>query len=199
AIEDDVVAAIERKDLDAARARTGESRDLSAAVLRTQLDLADADEDVRREAVQREGGLAIERLERRLSPLALVAQISPLLGLLGTVSGLVASFWQLEQASGPVQPSDLAAGIWAALLTTVFGLIVGIPASAASHLFQDRVDAFARRLGFTITRVEGALWHAANGRSMPRSSAAGAIAAKRPRRADRGDVAVESARTAEGQ
>ncbi|MEM9381324.1 MAG: MotA/TolQ/ExbB proton channel family protein [Planctomycetota bacterium] len=198
ALEDDVVAAIERQDIDAARSLCDDSRDLSAAVLETQLGLVDADEDVRREAVQREGGLAIERLERRLSPLALVAQISPLLGLLGTVSGLVASFWQLEQADGPVQPSDLAAGIWAALLTTVFGLIVGIPSSAASHLLQDRVDAFARRLGFTVTRVEGALWHAANDRTSPRSTPAGPGRANGPRRADRSDAGVEPAPAAEG-
>lgn len=133
-----------------------------AQVLRVQVDMADRPIEERTPLVQREGGLLLERLEARLSPLLLVAQAAPLLGLLGTVSGLVGSFWKLEQLSGPVQPSDLAAGIWAALLTTVFGLIVGIPASAAWHLLQDRADGFARHMGFAVTEVEEGI---ARGRS----------------------------------
>ncbi|QDV10146.1 Biopolymer transport protein ExbB [Planctomycetes bacterium Poly30] len=139
-----------------------------AEVLRVQVGLADRPIDERTPLVQREGGLLLERLEARLSPLLLVAQAAPLLGLLGTVSGLVGSFWKLEQLNGPVQPSDLAAGIWAALLTTVFGLIVGIPASAAWHLLQDRADGFARHMGFAVTEVEEGI---ARGRAaLPRSA-----------------------------
>ncbi|MEM6672434.1 MAG: MotA/TolQ/ExbB proton channel family protein [Planctomycetota bacterium] len=160
ALEDVVVATLERGDFDGAKALCVDDRDPLGRIVAHQIELADSPEEVRREALQLEGGLVLEQMERRLSPLVLVAQISPLLGLLGTVSGLVASFWELEQITGPVEPSDLAAGIWAALMTTVFGLLVGIPASAASHLFQDRVDAFARRMGFTVTRIEGALWRA---------------------------------------
>lgn len=133
------------------------SRHPVARVLERQIDLADADRTMRAESVRRDGGVLLERLEARLSPLLLVSQIAPLLGLLGTVSGLVGSFWKLEQINGPVEPSDLAAGIWAALLTTVFGLIVAIPASAAWHLLQDRADAVARHMGFAVTRLEEAL------------------------------------------
>ena len=126
-------------------------------VLRTQVENRERPADQRAQLVQREGGQLIERLEARLSPLLLIAQAAPLLGLLGTVSGLVGSFWKLEQINGPVEPSDLASGIWAALLTTVFGLIVGIPASAAWHLLQDRADGFARHLGFAVTDIEEGL------------------------------------------
>jgi biopolymer transport protein ExbB len=125
-----------------------------ARVFRLQADMVDRPTDERVQLVQREGGLLLERLEARLSPLLLISQAAPLLGLLGTVSGLVGSFWKLEQISGPVEPSDLAAGIWAALLTTVFGLVVGIPASAAWHLLQDRADGFARQMGFAVTEIE---------------------------------------------
>ncbi|MEM8710151.1 MAG: MotA/TolQ/ExbB proton channel family protein [Planctomycetota bacterium] len=125
-----------------------------AKVLHTQLANRARPAEQRAQLVQREGGLLIERLEARLSPLLLIAQAAPLLGLLGTVSGLVGSFWKLEQINGPVEPSDLASGIWAALLTTVFGLVVGIPASAAWHLLQDRADGFARHLGFAVTDLE---------------------------------------------
>ncbi len=140
-----------------ARAVLRGSRHPVARVLERQIDLAGTDRTLRAESVRRDGGELLERLEARLSPLLLVSQIAPLLGLLGTVSGLVGSFWKLEQINGPVEPSDLAAGIWAALLTTVFGLIVAIPASAAWHLLQDRADAVARHMGFAVTRLEEAL------------------------------------------
>lgn len=139
-----------------ARALLQRSRHPAARVFERQVELAGRAGAPREAILQREGGLLIERLESRLSPLQLIAQIAPLLGLLGTVSGLVESFWNLEQISGPVEPSDLAAGIWAALLTTVFGLVVGIPASAAAHLLSDRVSAFARHLGFGVTQLEEA-------------------------------------------
>ncbi len=139
---------------DEARAALQKSSHPMARVFRVQTDMVDRPVDERVPLVQREGGLLLERLEARLSPLLLIAQAAPLLGLLGTVSGLVGSFWKLEQISGPVEPSDLAAGIWAALLTTVFGLVVGIPASAAWHLLQDRADGFARHMGFAVTEIE---------------------------------------------
>ncbi len=148
-----------------------------ARVIRTQVDLAARPTEERAQLVQREGGLLLERLEARLSPLLLVAQAAPLLGLLGTVSGLVGSFWKLEQISGPVQPSDLAAGIWAALLTTVFGLIVGIPASAGWHLLQDRADGFARHMGFAVTEVEDGI---ARGKLAPQPQPAAQQAVQLP-------------------
>lgn len=149
-----VAAAMAHGDRAGASAALQKSNHPMARVIRTQVDLADRPTEERTQLVRREGGLLLERLEARLSPLLLVAQAAPLLGLLGTVSGLVGSFWKLEQLNGPVQPSDLAAGIWAALLTTVFGLIVGIPASAAWHLLQDRADGFARHMGFAVTEIE---------------------------------------------
>lgn len=149
--------ALEAGDETGARQLLEGKRHPAAKVLARQLKLKDRPRDERAQIIQREGGLVIERLEKRLSPLLLIAQSAPLLGLLGTVSGLVSSFWKLEQINGPVEPSDLAAGIWAALLTTVFGLVVGIPASVGWHLLQDRADAFARHLGFAVTRLEEAI------------------------------------------
>ncbi len=76
----------------------------------------------------------IPRLERKLSALATIAHISPLLGLLGTVTGMVRCFQTIQVKSSsltPVSPGDLAGGIWEALLTTVAGLMVAIPAYVA--------------------------------------------------------------------
>lgn len=85
----------------------------------------------------------IPRLESRLTALATIAHISPLLGLLGTVTGMTASFHtiQVRAASlNPVTPGDLAGGIGEALLTTVAGLIVAIPTFVAYNYFVNRVN-----------------------------------------------------------
>jgi len=87
----------------------------------------------------------IPKLESRLSALATIAHISPLLGLLGTVTGMTASFHtiQVRAASlNPVTPGDLAGGIGEALLTTVAGLIVAIPTFVAYNYFVHRTNHF---------------------------------------------------------
>ena len=85
----------------------------------------------------------IPKLERNLNFLSTLAHISPLMGLLGTVVGLVKCFYIIEQkaqAVGMVNPSDLAGGIWEALLTTVAGLCVAIPSYIAYNYFVHRVN-----------------------------------------------------------
>ena len=87
----------------------------------------------------------IPKLENRLSALATIAHISPLLGLLGTVTGMTASFHtiQVRAASlNPVTPGDLAGGIGEALLTTVAGLMVAIPTFVAYNYFVHRTNHF---------------------------------------------------------
>jgi len=69
--------------------------------------------------------------------LEIIGQVSPLIGLLGTVIGMIDSFNELELGGSLVDPSILAGGIWTALLTTAMGLIVAIPA-LISHYFYDR-------------------------------------------------------------
>ena len=69
-----------------------------------------------------------------------ISNIAPLLGLLGTVIGMINAFSKLEEAGSRVDPAILAGGIWEALLTTAFGLIVAIPALAAFYWLDGRVD-----------------------------------------------------------
>ena len=98
-----------------------------------------------REAVEDASIHEVPRLERNLPVLATVAHISPLLGLLGTVTGMVAAFQVIENKAtslNPVNPGDLAGGIWEALLTTVFGLCVAIPTYVAYNYLVSRVDGF---------------------------------------------------------
>jgi biopolymer transport protein ExbB len=83
-----------------------------------------------------------QRLSHRLSLLNLIAGLAPLVGLLGTVVGMVRAFQTVATTQGPVNPSTLAGGIWEALLTTVAGLAVAIPALLFHHYLDRRVEQF---------------------------------------------------------
>lgn len=92
------------------------------------------------------GNQEVEAMNRHMRVLELVAVISPLLGLLGTVLGMIESFQQLDMAGGAANASVLAGGIWRALLTTAAGLMVAIPAAAAAALFATRIEAAAQAI-----------------------------------------------------
>lgn len=112
---------------------------------------------LRSEIVRREGSLQLERVEKRLRVLAAISHLAPLLGLLGTVLGMVLAFAKIEGLQGAMKPADLAGGIWQALLTTVFGLVVAIPCMAAYHGFEGLADKIARRMQFIVTLLNEAL------------------------------------------
>jgi len=95
-----------------------------------------------KESIELAGKEEIFHLEKRLSVLANMAGTAPMLGFLGTVTGMIAVFHTIEQLSGNVNPSILAAGIWEAMLTTAFGLIVGIPALYFYNYFVAKVNRF---------------------------------------------------------
>jgi biopolymer transport protein ExbB len=96
-------------------------------------------EDIR-EAIENAGHLEMPRLERYLSALATCASIAPLIGLLGTVQGMIKCFAQIQNKRGQVNPADLAEGISNALLTTAGGLTVAIPLLVLYNYFVSRVD-----------------------------------------------------------
>jgi biopolymer transport protein ExbB len=112
-----------------------------------------ADDAIVREEVQRIAQAEIDAMERGLTLLALVAMVSPLLGLLGTVTGLIEAFQALAAAGDRVDPAILASGIWEALLTTVMGLAIGIPAAVIHALMQRTVDVAAKRMEDAATQV----------------------------------------------
>ena len=110
-------------------------------------------EDKAREEIARIAGAHIDRLRGGLPTLALIAAVSPLLGLLGTVIGMINAFQALEAAGNRVNPSILSGGIWVALLTTAAGLIIAIPAVAAHHWLDGRVERCARAMEDAVTRL----------------------------------------------
>jgi biopolymer transport protein ExbB len=91
----------------------------------------------------RRGNEEVADMGSWLRLLELIAMISPLLGLLGTVLGMIQSFQELELAQGAANAAVLAGGIWQALLTTAAGLIVAIPAAVGAGLLSARVDRAA--------------------------------------------------------
>jgi len=100
----------------------------------------DRSKDEIREAVEDASHLEIPRLERYMSALATCANIAPLLGLLGTVAGMIKAFAEIQDKEGQVNPSDLAEGIGNALVTTASGLTVAIPTLVIYNYFVSRVE-----------------------------------------------------------
>lgn len=85
----------------------------------------------------------LNKLGRHIRGLEVIATISPLMGLLGTVLGMVKAFSKVAQLKGQVDPSVLAGGIWEALMTTAAGLTVAIPAVVMLHYFDRRIEKVA--------------------------------------------------------
>ncbi len=88
----------------------------------------------------------IRKLDQFLPTLEIISNVSPLMGLLGTVIGMINSFNKLEIGGSLVDPALLAGGIWTALLTTAIGLVVAIPALVAHHFFEKKVLEFQQSM-----------------------------------------------------
>jgi biopolymer transport protein ExbB len=103
--------------------------------------------------VGRVGSKSLRELESWLRALSSLAHLSPLLGLLGTVLGMITSFRRIEQAGSAVDPAILSGGIWEALLTTAFGLTIAIPSMAAFYVLEGEVDRVRATMKDTTSRV----------------------------------------------
>jgi biopolymer transport protein ExbB len=93
-----------------------------------------------KEALEEAGLVELPRLEQKLAILATIAQIAPLMGLLGTVAGFMRVFWRLQVTGMPVQPAELADGIWQGLLCLGAGLAVAIPCYAGYNYLVARLN-----------------------------------------------------------
>lgn len=111
------------------------------------------DESMVREEVLRFGRDVLESLRAGFRPLEVIASLAPLLGLFGTVLGMIEAFRQLEQAGSQVNPAILSGGIWEALLTTAVGLAVAIPVVVLLNWLERRVDSLAHEMDSVVTQV----------------------------------------------
>ena len=92
-------------------------------------------------ALQEAGQQQVARLYRSTDGIGLIASVAPMLGLLGTVVGMVGAFDTISTTEGFAKPDQLAGDISQALISTVLGLIVAIPATAVYTYFRNRIDA----------------------------------------------------------
>lgn len=114
------------------------------------------DEDVAAE-IARVGALELGALQTYLRWLEVIGNIAPLIGLLGTVIGMIEAFQTLEDAKSQIDPSLLSGGIWVALLTTAVGLMVALPAITALNLLENKVDQVRLSMRDASARVIAAL------------------------------------------
>ena len=111
------------------------------------------------------------RLFRKIEYLSVIGNIAPMMGLLGTVIGMIIAFREVADTQGAARAADLAEGIYLALVTTVEGLIVAIPSLAAFAFFRNRVDQLVAEVSYVAQHVFAPLKRARAGgqpaQSMP--------------------------------
>ena len=130
---------IKKKDISGAISYCMQEKSPVANIVRKGLKKYKYGHDRVKDAIENAGSQEVSKLEKGLSVLASVAGIAPLLGFLGTVTGMIQAFMTIQDLAGAANPSDLAGGIWEALITTAFGLIIGIPAFALYNYFLSSV------------------------------------------------------------
>lgn len=124
-----------------------------AKLVKAGLRHATDDEQGMRYAIQEAALAEIPVLERRISALAAIAQIAPLFGLLGTLLGMIRTFWQFNQGGNYATSAALAGGMWEALLTAAAGLAVAIPAQVARHFLAGRVRALVQDMEWVASEL----------------------------------------------
>ena len=127
------------------------ARVVYAAIVRPDLARADL-----KEIVQEAGQLEVPRLDTHLALLSTIANVAPLVGLLGTVSGMIRAFVTISAQSGYVSANVLSSGIYQSLLTTAAGLVVAIPAYVAHNYLSTKVNALLHdmeRAGIEIVNL----------------------------------------------
>jgi biopolymer transport protein ExbB len=138
-----------------------------ASILKSGILKYEATRDEIKEAMEDASLFEIPKLEKNLTALATIAHIAPLLGLLGTVTGMVRCFQTIQikaTSIHPVSPGDLAGGIWEALLTTVAGLVVAIPTFVAYNFFVSRVNNFVNEMERGATELVNFITHHHHGK-----------------------------------
>jgi len=106
-----------------------------------------------REAIEEAGLTEVPRLEEKLNLLATIAQIAPLLGLLGTAIGFIRVFMDLEKAGPYAHVGDLSTGIWQALICTAAGLAVAIPIHACYNYLVSRINRIVLDMERAATEI----------------------------------------------
>jgi biopolymer transport protein ExbB len=127
------------------------------SALKVRLHQAQAREQDVRAALHQAGRMAAQTLDLRLTALATIASAAPLMGLLGTVVGLIEIFGAQSPGTAGANPAQLAHGISIALYNTAFGLIVAIPTLVFWRYFRSRADAYLLQIETSAEQLLNAL------------------------------------------
>ncbi len=114
-------------------------------------------------AMQEASERAVSRMHRKLEVLTFIASSAPMLGLLGTVTGMIRSFNEIAITHGTVRHKELAGGISEALVTTCLGLIVAIPTMFFVSFFRNRIEGYVAEAETLVEKLMGRFRHEKNG------------------------------------
>ena len=165
----------DRGEAHAARRTLDRSRSHLAPVISRAFTCHDPRDSMTVRRIEAEADARFSRLERGFRFLDTVAQVAPLLGLFGTVLGMIEAFQALQEAGSQVDPSLLAGGIWVALLTTAAGLAVAMPASVVLSWFESRMADERALADYALSVVlrpdlHGAAHAVPQGRAVPQGA-----------------------------
>ena len=141
-----VSACITEGNREKAKEEAGDGRSPMGRVLLQGLEVIDQDRETLETVLVHATDEEVRDLSRYLQTLATIGNIAPLLGLLGTVVGMIKAFMVIQQMGGKVNAAVLAGGIWEAMLTTALGLSVALPAMVAHSWLVGQVDRYEARL-----------------------------------------------------
>jgi biopolymer transport protein ExbB len=142
-LADDVRTALQQADLSAAEQACHGRPSFLATVLLVGLGEARHGYEASQKAMEDAAQDQNARLHRRLDALNLVSSVAPMLGLLGTVWGMVVAFQRVAETHGRADPGQLAGGIYQALYTTVIGLVIAIPGLVCYGWLRNRLDGLS--------------------------------------------------------
>ncbi len=125
-------------------ARTGDTP--MSRILAQAMEVKDQDRETLETVIVHSTDGEVRELSRYLQALATIGSIAPLLGLLGTVMGMIKAFMVIQEMGGKVNAAVLAGGIWEAMLTTALGLAVALPTMVAHSYLVSRVDRYEAQL-----------------------------------------------------
>ena len=139
-----------------------------ARIVKTAILNRDHGRERVREAIEEAGLAEVPRLEDKLNLLATIAQIAPLLGLLGTIVGFMDIFGKLEAAGLHTQINQLSHGVWRALICTAAGLAVAVPCYAAYNYLVSRINTLVLDLERAATEIVNLVTDPNSGNGKPK-------------------------------
>lgn len=174
---DEIEALLDEKKFREAIKTAEEEPSVFGEVMHAALSEASAGYTAMERAIEESADLASTRRMRALELLNVFGAVGPMIGLFGTVYGMIVAFNEIVEAGGSPNPEDLAAGISTALVTTFWGLVVGIPAVAAAALVRNRIEGLTTQ---TMLEAESLIgrFRSGGGRKSGKSEAAAASGGK---------------------